>query len=307
MDKLKQLLHNRNFIMSSALVVGILWDGGAYCLNSLTLPLLALVMTLSTTNVTNVAFRSIRIMIVPILVGVVASFVFHGALLIAICWIFVNDKLLWDGFIIMAAMPPAVAIIPFSIFLKGDTNFALFGTIGGYLSALILTPLIVLIFLGTGFVSPFKVFIILLELIVAPLALSRILIKTGAVRWIEPTKGTIINWSFFLIVYIMVGLNRNVFLQKPCVLALITFIAFLSTFGFGWLIEYAGKVCKVDHKILTSLILLGTYKNYGLAGGLSLVFFKPETAIPATVTSIMAIVYIIYLEWVGKRRTAQSV
>jgi bile acid:Na+ symporter, BASS family len=292
--------------MSSALAAGLLWDGGAYWLKSMTLPLLALVMTLSTTNVTNEAFRSIRIMTVPIVTGIIASFLFHGALLLGISWIFINDKPLRDGFVIMAAMPPAVAVIPFSIFLKGDTNFALFGTIGGYLGALVLTPLIILIFLGAGFVSPFKVFIILLELIVGPLVLSRILLKTGAARWIEPVKGTIINWSFFLIVYIMTGLNRNVFLQAPFTLALIAFIAFLSTFVFGWLIEYGGKAFKIDHTMLTSLILLGTYKNYGLAGGLSLVFFKPETAIPATVTSIMAIVYIIYLEWRIKQRTAHN-
>ncbi|MDW8003135.1 MAG: hypothetical protein RMJ39_10850 [Deltaproteobacteria bacterium] len=42
-------------------------------------------------------------------------------------------------------------------------------------------------------------------------------------------------------------------------------------------------------------ILLGTYKNYSLAGGLSLVFFDSQTALPANVVSTMSIIYIIYL------------
>jgi bile acid:Na+ symporter, BASS family len=297
MDKLKQLLCNRNFIMSFALIAGLLWDGGAYFLKSSMLPLLALVMTFSTMSVTGKAFRSIRIMIVPILTGIMANFVFYGTLLLMISWIFVKNEVLWEGFVILAAMPPAVAVIPFSIFLKGDTNFALFGTIGGYLGALVLTPLLVVSFLGAGFVSPLKVFIILLELIVCPLILSRILIKTGAARYIEPVKGALINWCLFLVIYTMVGLNRNIFLQEPSVLVLTAFIAFMSTFFFGWLIEYTGKMLKIERRVLTSIILLGTCKNYGLAGGLSLVFFNPETAIPSTVASVVGIVYIIYMEW----------
>lgn len=306
MDKLKHLLQNRNFIMSFALVAGLLWDGGAYWLKSLTLPLLALVMTFSTMNVTGAAFRSIRIMTVPIFTGIIASFIFHGTLLLIISRIFVKNKELWDGFVILAAMPPAVAVIPFSIFLKGDTNFSLFGTIGGYLGALVLTPFIVLIFLGAGFVSPLKVFIILLELIVFPLIISRVLLKTGAARYIEPVKGTCINWCLFLVIYTMVGLNRNIFLQEPSVLALAAFIAFLSTFVFQWLIEYTGKMLKIERGILTSIILLGTCKNYGLAGGLALAFFKPETAIPSTVASVVGIVYIIYMEWRINRIVVQN-
>jgi len=305
MSRIKRLFRNRNFIMILALVLGMAWDGGAYLGKDLILPFLAIIMTLSTLGVTGNAFRSIHALVIPAVSGILATYLFHGGLLLGLNALLIHDNNFWTGFVLMAAVPPAVAVIPFAFFLKGDCDFALIGTIGGYLGALFITPLIAVTFLGSGFINPAKVFITLVELIIIPLILSRILIRTGLVRWIEPAKGIIINWSFFLVVYVMTGLNRNIILDRPLSLFFVTLIGFLCTFGFGWIIEKAGNLFKIDAKVLTSLVLLGTYKNYGLAGGLALVFFNPETAIPATVTSTISILYIIYLEMKGKREASQ--
>lgn len=300
MNRIKQLFRNRNFIMSLALVLGLAWDGGAHLAKDLTLPVLAIIMTLSTMGVTRGSFRSFRSLIVPAVWGILASYLFHGGLLLGLNTFFIHNNNFWTGFVILAAVPPAVAVIPFAFFLKGDSDFALIGTIGGYLGALVITPLIAVAFLGSGFIDPLKVFIILIELIIAPLIVSRILIRTTVASWIEPVKGTIINWSFFLVVYIITGLNGNIFLDKPLTLISVASVALVSMFGFGWIIERIGKALKVDSKVLTSLILLGTYKNYGLASGLALIFFNAEAAVPATLTSFISILYIIYLEMKGK-------
>jgi BASS family bile acid:Na+ symporter len=58
-------------------------------------------------------------------------------------------------------------------------------------------------------------------------------------------------------------------------------------------------------KTLISLVLLGTLKNYGLAGGMALALFSEKTSVPATVSSVFMIVYIIWLEY-KKRRTEQG-
>jgi bile acid:Na+ symporter, BASS family len=44
-------------------------------------------------------------------------------------------------------------------------------------------------------------------------------------------------------------------------------------------------------------VLLGTLKNYGLAGGLALSFFDTKTALPSTVSVVFMIIYIIWLEF----------
>ena len=58
-----------------------------------------------------------------------------------------------------------------------------------------------------------------------------------------------------------------------------------------------GRWRRLDRATLTSLVLLGTLKNYGIAGGLALTLFSRKTALPATVSSVFMIVYIIWLDF----------
>jgi BASS family bile acid:Na+ symporter len=299
MYKLRYLLRNRNVILFSSLMLGILWGGGAQWTKSLTLPALALVMTLSTMGISVSEFRSPRTLLVPALSGLGINYVLLGGCILGLSMLLVRDEALRSGFVIITAVPPAIAIIPFTGFLNGNSTFSLIGSIGGYLGALIITPLIVLAFLGTGSIEPLKLLLIMVELIIVPLILSRILMWTKMARRIEPYKGTITNWSFFVVSYTIVGLNRNVFLGDPFSLVPVALVALASTFLLGMVIEKAGHLLRIDLKTLTSLILFGTLKNYGLAGGLALALFSKRTAVPATVSVVFMIVYII---WLGFKR-----
>ena len=220
-----------------------------------------------------------------------------GGFLLALNVLLIRDEAVRSGFILLAAVPPAIAVIPFTLFLDGDGTFPLIGTLAAYLGALVITPLMALWFFGSGFIDPGKLVIIMLELILLPLIVSRILVRTGIVSRIDPVKGAVTNWSFFVLTYTIVGLNREVFLSKPFSLIPVAFIAIVSTFLLGWIIEGLGRVLRIERKALISLVLLGTLKNYGLAGGLALALFSKQTALPATVSSIFMITYIIYLEF----------
>jgi BASS family bile acid:Na+ symporter len=300
MYRVRRLLRNRNVILCAALGLGLLWGEGAPWTEKVALPALALVMTLSTTGISGGAFRSPRSVLVPSLGGIAMNYVLLAGFILGLNFLLIRDEALRSGFIILAAVPPAVAVIPFTGFLNGNSTFSLIGSIGCYVGALIIMPLIALGFLGSSFVEPLKLLIIMVELIIVPLILSRILIWTGMAVRIEPVKGAITNWSFFLVSYTIVGLNRAVFLDQPLSLFPVALIALASTFFLGWVIEKLGGLLRIDPKTLTSLVLLGTLKNYGLAGGLALAFFSERTAIPATVSVIFMIVYIVWLGW--KRR-----
>jgi len=296
MHKVQRLLRNRNFILFAAVILGLLWEEGAQWTKSLTLPVLALVMTLSTMGISVSAFRSPRTLLGPALGGLALNYLLLGGFILGLTVLLISDEALRSGFTIIAAVPPAVAVIPFTGFLSGNSTFSLIGSIGGYLGALIITPLIVLGLLGSGSVEPLTLFTIMIELIIVPLILSRILVWTGMAIRIEPLRGTIINWSFFVVAFTIVGLNRAVFLETPLSLIPVALIALASTFFLGWIIEKVGALFRVDPKTLISLILLGTLKNYGLAGGLALALFSKRTAVPATVSVVFMIVYIIWLD-----------
>ena len=140
----------------------------------------------------------------------------------------------------------------------------------------------------------------MLELILLPLILSRIVLRAGLTPRLTPITGTITNWSFFVLTYTIVGLNQPVFLTDPLSLIPVASIAVASTFVLGWVIEGIGRLFHIQRKTLVCLVLLGTLKNYGLAGGLALALFSMKTALPATVSAIFMITYIIYLEWGGR-------
>jgi bile acid:Na+ symporter, BASS family len=300
MFTIQYLMRNRNFILILSLATGLIWGKGAQWTETTVLPALAIVMTLSVMGITGDTFRSFRTFIPPALTGIVMNYIVLGGIILLLSNIFIRDEALWIGFVILAAVPPAVAVIPFTLFLKGDTDFSLIGTISAYLGALVITPLIVLLFIGTSFVDPLKLMMITIELIFAPLLFGRILIMTGIARFIEPIKGDITNWSFFLVSYTIVGLNQQVFLTQTLSLLPVVIISFASTFLLGWIIELFGKIAKLDERKTTSIMLLGTLKNYGLAGGLALSFFDTKTALPSTVSVVFMIIYIIWLEFKKK-------
>ena len=301
MDKILSLFRNRNFILLLGLCIGMLLPQSAHLSFHLTLPALALVMTLATMGVSGNIFRSPSALVIPALLGIIMNYLVLAGFILVMSMIIIREADLWTGFVILAGVPPAVAVIPFADFLKGSRTYALMGTVGAYLGALIIMPLMSFMLLGPGFYDPGKLLMIMAELIIAPLILSRILLRYGMDKRLASTKGTITNWSFFVLVYTIVGLNQDVLVNKPLKLVPIMAIAIGSTFFLGWFIERVGAFFRLDRKTVTSIVLLGTLKNYGLAGGIALALFGKQTAIPATVSTVFMIVYIIWLSFKKKR------
>lgn len=300
---LKLLFLNRNIILVLGVVAGLVWGEGAVWTESLILPALAFVMTIATMGIGSGEFRSFRGTFGPACIGTIMSYPVLSSVIIFLSHIFITNSNLRTGFILIAAVPPAVAVIPFSFLLSGNNIFSLLGTFGAYIGALVIMPFVAIIFFGTNFISPLKLITIMAELIFLPLVAGRILRRFGIDNKFSYLKGPVTNWSFSLITYTIVGLNRELFLHKPLSLVPITLIILASTFLLGWFIHIVSrKVLQISEGTTISLILLGTLKNYGMAGGLALALFSKEAAAPSTVASIIMILYIIWLEWKLQKR-----
>lgn len=306
-----RLLRHRDVILVLALLSGLgAGQGAKYC-EPLVLPALGLVMTLSVLGVPLSVIRSPGALVTPTLLSLGANFLLLGGLQLSLSRLLINQPEIINGFVILAVVPPAVAVIPFTHILQGDRVFSLVGTVGCYLSALVLTPVGAWLFFSGGFlIHPDKIAVIVGELILLPLLLAALLQRWRWDRPIEPYKGTITNWSFFLITYTIVGLNRQLFLQQPLALLPVVAIAVATTFLWGEVIEWFCRWQGVSQPRLTSLVLLGTLKNYGLAGGLALALFSPQTSVPAAVSTVFMIVYIIWLnlkwQWAWKQQTKEA-
>jgi len=300
-----RLLKNRDFLLSLGLVLGIFANDLARFTQDLALPTLAVVMTLSTLGVSKAQFQNPQKLLRAALWGIALNYLLLSSLILAMSRIFEYDRPLYDGFVILAAVPPAVAVIPFTDFLDGDRAFSLLATMGAYLGALFIMPVLAAAHWQTDFISPFALLKIVLLLIVLPVAAAQALRLIGLSRRIEPVKGAITNWCFFLVTYTIVGLNSEFIRQAPGALFPVMAAAFFSTFGLGVAITLTGRILRVPRQRLQSMVLLGTLKNYGLAGGLALALFSQKTALPAVVSTTFMVVYIIWLGFL-KRRTSDS-
>ncbi len=295
-SRFRSILANRNVIFALAIGLGMACPEPSQWIRPLILPALAVVLTLSTLGISNDLFRQPGKLIVPSLTGVFLNYLVLGNVIVILSALLIREDLLWKGFVLMAAVPPAVAVIPFTSYLRGDLFVSLVGTVGGYLGGLVLMPLMLFCLLGGHFADPLVLLRHAMVLIVLPLAASRLILWRGWHLRILPVRGPVTDWGFFLVMYAITALNQDIIVRNPGVLAPIAAVAFASTFVLGFLVERVAKFFHVKGETTTSLMLLGTLKNYGLTGGLALSLFGREAALPAAMGSLFLILYYLWLE-----------
>ncbi len=261
----------------------------------LVLPALALVMTLSATSISSRDFTTLKAMPRPIAVSLLLNYVVMGSVTLLLAWWLIDDPDLWAGFVIVAAVPPAVAVVPFTYILGGNTLFSLVGMAAAYLAALGIMPLAIVLFLGVDFFNPLDLLVILGQLVLLPIVISRILLFTGWAHWVNRWRGPITNWSFFVVLFTIVGLNRQAFFGEFAVLLKISVIAIVISFVLGEAIEWIARARHIDRETSISLILIGSMKNYGLASGILLALFSERAAIPASICAVFAILRFLWL------------
>jgi BASS family bile acid:Na+ symporter len=292
-----RLLNNRNFIFLLAITFGLVLPQAAEWTKILMMPALAMVMMLATINVPNDYFLKPRAILKPSLAGIMMTYVILSGVILLVSALLIHDHNLWIGFVLIAAVPPAVAVIPFTAILEGNVSATLSGTVASYLAALLIMPLMFWIFIGTGFDDPYKLLRIMLLLIVLPLVLSRMILYFNWQDKIAPVRGLLTDWGFFIVLYSIIGVNRDLIFSRPLSIVPAAVVVVATTFILGWAIQKICVLFKVDKKNIISLVLQGTLKNQGIAGGLAIALFEKEAAVPSAVYSISMILYIMWLDW----------
>lgn len=294
-------LKNRHLLLLTALLFGLLWGEAASLGKDLILPSLILIMSLSTTHITLRELIQVRKYLKDLLLITLIHYAFLSGLILLANHLFVEDPDLRVGYIVMAAVPSAVAVIPFTYLLQGEMAVSLIGSAWIYLFALVAAPFISLQFLEVAKIEPFWLLLILLQLILIPFLLSRLLLRWRKFHRYQPHAGILINLGFALILYLVIGMNRRVFFDHPDLLFLISAIALLRTFVSGHLIDLLSRLLKVEPKRRISYVLFGSYKNLGLAAALSLLLFNERAAIPSAITTPFEFLFLIWFTYFRRR------
>ena len=193
------------------------------------------------------------------------------------------------GWVVMAAGPAAIAVIPLTTTLRGNTRTALVSTALLYVAALGLYPAVTLAFAGLS-VDVGQLGLQMVLQIGLPLAASRGLARSQTVARNRPL---LTNASFFVLVLTLTGANRNVFLGDPVLIAALAAGAFVRTWVIGAAVFVVSGRLGSDRSQRISDTLFGSLKNLALAALLAFSLFGPAAALPAIVSLFFEIAWLL--------------
>ncbi len=197
-----------------------------------------------------------------------------------------TSPLLWEGWAILIAVPPAVSIIPFTAILRGNVSASVAFNAVIYVASVAVTPLLALLLLGVA-VSPVQLVLTVLVLILVPLVLSRFVQGSP----LSPTQLRLFrNLSFAPLTFFIGAANRQVLLESPglALEALIASALIVATAaGIVWVLF--GRL-SADLRI--SLVLFSGYKNAGLAATIALALLAPTAVVAPTLMIVFQIFWI---------------
>ncbi len=298
-----KLLQNRTFILGMAFVLGLIFGDVAAALQGLTMPALAVVLAVSATQITVQDFLPIKEMARPLVLALAANFLFLGTVILLLAWWLMPTWDLWVGYVLVATAPPGIAIVPFTHVLKGNLRLSLLGTFGVYLISLFLTPLLIYLFTGEAAISPLRLLNTMVFLILVPFIVSQFLRKINVADYLARLRGSIINWGFFVVIFSVVGLNQDVFLQQHEVLVPVSVVAIISSFVLAVVVGAITRKLKLSHADQNSFILLSTIKTSAFAAAVGVSLYSEAASIPGAVVSFWYAIYFILLGIKGDKKS----
>ncbi len=250
-------------------------------------------MTFSTTGIKFSMLADYKSVLNVSFESVLLNYIIHGAIILIPAY-FLLDESIFNGFVVIAATPPGVAILPFTYTFKGDLDYSFKGILGVYLLSIFITPLIIAVFSENVSLDPVVIITVIIKIIVIPIILSRFLLIKKILPFTKKIRGKVVDWGFALIIYTAVAINRDIIFSDINNVLITSIILFLAIFLSGIIYLFISRKQK-NKKLQISKNLMLTVKGSGFAIAVTLILFEQKSAIPAAVMSIMVLLWLITL------------
>lgn len=285
-------------MVAAGLVAGLL-TGGFPAAYSKTVQEATLVLAMAF-SLTEISFRgvSLRTEARGIGVAVLMSYVALGGLVLFFAYL-TPEVELRDGWVLIAAVPPAVGVVPITSFLRGNVRGALIADAVLYLLGLATVPALSLAFLGQS-VPVQDLVIQTLLLIGLPLIVSRALRRSPRVHEARPTA---VSVSFFVLVLAIVGSARDALLSRTDVLGGLSTLVALRTFGLGLAVFAGARVLGLPRQTRVAANIFAGFKNLGLTVVLASTLFGPLATLPAVVSLVFEVAWMAVLPFLFRTPT----
>lgn len=213
----------------------------------------------------------------------------YGALggLVLVFALMTADPAIRSGWVLMAVVPPAIAVVPITSFLKGDVRGSLISDAVLYLLGLVIIPALSLLLLGQAPLLGALVTQTLL-LIGLPILLSRPLRLWKGIHEARPTA---VSLAFFVLVFSIAGSTRDPLLGRTDLILSLSAFAFLRTMGLGFLVFGVTRILAIPRNDRIAAMTFAGFKNLGLTVVLAFTVFGPIASLPAIVSLVFEILW----------------
>jgi predicted Na+-dependent transporter len=293
------VINHRDFVLLLAILAGLVLGERTKVLADISVYSLALVMVFSTTGFSFKSWIPFHNALKPLAVSALLNYLVFGAVLLGLAWVFFRDdaySAYFTGFVLLAAAPPGPSAVPFAAMLKGDDHFSVTGVFGLHILAMLLTPAILLVFIGQSLIHPTAILKILIQLIAVPLVISRFLRHPRVLPGVEKIRDSFIKWGFFLVVTPIMGMSAPLFFSQPVSVIKISVVVvgamYILGFAYHVLMHRLGK----PRPFIVSSTLLMVTKSSAFAAVVAFTFFgsSPGVALPSAVVSLFVTLFIIF-------------
>jgi len=273
-------------MVASGLLVGFATGGFPMYSREISQVALILGMTFSLTEI-SISGISPREELRRFLVAFGMSYVVLSGLILAFA-VLSPDPQIRNGWVLMAAVPPAIAVVPITSILKGDTRRSLVSLAFLYVLGLGLVPAITLAF--TNQTAPFEELVLQTVLLIGvPLVASRFLRRWS--RTAEFRTSTV-SISFFVLVIAIAGSTRGPLLAHPELIASLAVLGLGRTFLLGGLVFVVTRTLHVPWADRVAVTAFSSFKNLGLTVVLAFAVFGPEATLPSIVSLVFEILWL---------------
>lgn len=295
-------MYRADIIFLLALICGYFFPQGAQIGQALILPALTIIITVALLRFPRGFFRNPGALFYSSFHGNIMNYLLLGNFIILTSAFLIQKQGLWIGMVLVAAMPASLDIILPAYASRTNKNSVLTGLTGTYFGALLIVPIVSYCFLKYMHLSVWNITILILLLIIMPLVLSRLVMDKSWDEKIKNHEETMLDYSSFIVFYAITASSKRFLVSLTSDLIGIIIIALTGTLLFTFLIRRTGLYFRARDERINTLILLGTMKNCGLAGGIALTIFQPEVAVPALIFAVFTFINLNWLKLRGRNK-----
>ena len=287
--KLMDTLMDLRIWVISAIVISLLIDTVDVPSSTLIIVVLMVQMTLSMDGL-KLSLKDIKENNRDAIISVLMTYVLNTLVTLAIGALFLPvNEAIWYGWVMLASMPCAIAVVMAAVITKENLNVSFVGVTATYVVGIVVTPLLSFALIGDA-VNPLEILKYLILFIVIPLILSRPLERFNLPRTV---KVPIINLMMFIMIFLSVNSNRGFLIDDVTFAGLILIVAIFRVVMLSVLSHFALKAVKVPNDRRTTMMVMGVWKNTGLSVSMSMLLLAstPESVIPCFMSMMVECIW----------------